>query len=53
MTDSKATDPSTSFCQIAGCAGPSVKEVWSVDENRHLQVCWKHTEDEEKAGEDS
>ncbi|HEU4318903.1 MAG TPA: hypothetical protein VFS66_02340 [Acidimicrobiia bacterium] len=46
MTETPATDPAQSFCEIAGCAGTAVKEVWSVDVNRHLRVCWKHTGEE-------
>ena len=42
------TEKSQAFCEIAGCTGTAVREVWSVDENRHLQVCWKHDDSAEQ-----
>jgi len=53
MTEHPASDSSPSFCEIAGCSGRAVKEVWSIDENRHLQVCWKHTDEEDSSTDPS
>lgn len=48
---SEGAEKVQTFCEVAGCSGAAVTEVWSVDDNRHLQVCWKH--DDNKTGESS
>lgn len=37
-----------SICEIVGCTSPAVSTRWSLDENRHLEVCWKHSDEAEK-----
>ena len=32
------------MCEILGCSSPSTTTRWSIDENRQLEVCWKHAE---------
>jgi hypothetical protein len=51
MSDSQSNPSAASMCEIIGCTSPAVATRWSMDENRHLQVCYKHSEEAEKAEE--
>jgi hypothetical protein len=34
------------MCEIIGCSSPATTTRYLIDQDRHLQVCWKHAEGE-------
>lgn len=49
MSNEQGTE--ASMCEIVGCTSPAVATRWFIDEERHLEVCYKHAEEGEPARE--
>lgn len=49
MSEPQSTTSAESMCEIIGCSSPATTTRWLIDEERHIQVCWKHADGEEEA----